>query len=206
MRKLGHDITNSLVAAVSLVDLTLMKCHEQPVTDSLNRLRGQLLRPRATMLLATSALPALTGEMPRTLVALPPWLAKEAEASEVRIEWQLTERVPSGWQESDWVHVLRSLCLNALDAHAAARRIDPDAHAAELRYVRVFQEAARLYVLDNGPGCADLGAAASGGLRRSGGGHLGLGLAVVAALAERCGGDLHISPAVPTGLQATLRL
>ena len=60
----------------------------------------------------------------------------------------------------------------------------------------------RLVVSDNGPGCDDLAAAAAGALQRRGGGHLGLGLPVLAAVVARAGGEVHLADRSGGGISA----
>jgi len=212
LRKLAHDLTNSMVAGVSMVDLTLLKCSEPAVADSLNRLRSQLLRPRATLARATASLLMTAADRPVTIDTLAEAIGAMAEAGGVQLlgaiaatPWP-TER-PKQLEEAHWVHILHVLLQNALEAHAAAAIQSEPPLDGKLPYVRVDLTALpggglRLLVADNGEGCADLRAAATGGMRRSGNGHLGLGLAVAAAIAQKAGGSLSIAHNPPRGALA----
>ncbi len=212
LRKLAHDLTNSMVAGVSMVDLTLLKCSEPAVADSLNRLRSQLLRPRATLARATASLPMPSADRPVTIEALAENIGALAEAGGIQLlgaiattPWP-TER-PKQIDEAHWVHILHVLLQNALEAHAAAAIQSEPPLDGRLPYVRLDLTSVpggglRLLVTDNGEGCADLQVAATGGMRRSGNGHLGLGLAVAAAIAERAGGKLAIGHNPPRGTLA----
>lgn len=212
LRKLAHDLTNSMVAGVSMVDLTLLKCNEPAVADSLNRLRSQVLRPRATLARATASLPMPSADRPNTIDALAENISALAEAGGIQLLGAIAttpwpaER-PRQMEEGHWVHILHVLLQNAIEAHAAAAMQSEPPLDGKLPYVRVDLTTQpggglRLLVTDNGEGCADLRAAATGGMRRSGNGHLGLGLAVAAAIAERGGGKLAIAHNPPRGTLA----
>lgn len=213
LRKLAHDLTNSLVAAVSLVDLTLMKSNEPAARNGLNRLRNQILRPRTTLQCATAALPGMTADRPRTVQALEVWAKHAATAQELVLAWQLdgNDQPPRGLTEPEWVHVVQALCQNALEAHAAARidkelQSEPESAWLRIESARARDGSAVLTVRDNAMGCADLQAAATGRLRRAGGGHLGLGLSIAAALVERAGGQVLLASEPPHGFRATVTL
>lgn len=209
LRKLSHDVTNSLVAAVSMVDLALLKSPDPSVADSLQRLRGQILRPRTTLQTALGPMPLQHGDRPRTLVALERYLSDLGREHAVELQLQLQPHdLPPVLSETEWVHVLANLGHNALDAHADD--VLQDEGPGEPRFVTITAtrhgSLFELAVQDNGPGCTDLVAAASGKLRRAGGGHLGFGLAVAAAMVERAGGHLLLQPRQPRGLSAIARL
>lgn len=205
MSKLAHDLTNALVASVALVDLTAMRNQDAHVAGQLARLRDHVMRPRATIQCAVAALPGL-GDRPKTYPALRKMLDLTAVGQNVELTWLGTaegDELPPELTEALWCHVLQALVENALQAHAMA---EADEGFTVGRRVDVDWQAGRLLVADNGPGCKDVRAAATGKLRRAGQGHMGLGLAVVAALVERPGGDLHVGPNPGGGFQALVRV
>ncbi len=205
MRKLAHDLMNSLVASVSLVDLTAMRNTDANVGDQLARLRTHVMRPRASIQCALAALPGL-GDRPKTLPTLVKMLRTTAATQGVELIWlgpEESHELAPGLTEAEWCQVASALVQNALEAHAMAEQ---DEASTAPRWVDVQWQESRLHVTDNGPGCPDLHAAASCGLRRAGQGHMGLGLAVAAALVERKAGDLHVALNAGGGFQALVRL
>lgn len=207
LRKLAHDLTNSMVAGVSMIDLLAMRNTDPLMAEPLQRLRGHVLRPRGMLRVAVAVVPA-GADRSRSWTALRTDLLSAAASQQVMLRWQAPVDGPPPGQalsESDWCHIVEALCHNALDAHAAAR-LDRDPGAGLGQITVTWREAPtqQLQVLDNGPGCANLVGAAKAEVRRAGGGHMGLGLAVVAALAERAGGSLTISSVPDLGFTATV--
>lgn len=210
MRKLAHDLTNAMVAGVSMVDLTLLKCHEPAVADHLQRLRGQLLRPRTTIGWATASLPMPSTQRPPGLGALERRVTDQGHEAGIELRGVIAQTPwpslrPRGLDEDSWGLILHALLQNALDAHAAAAlqgEPPPDDQVAFIQMDLTQEDAGTVHVrvVDNAEGCADLNSAATGRLRRSGNGHLGLGLAVAAAIAERAGGCLTLAHHRPRGL------
>lgn len=208
LRKLAHDITNSMVASVSHVDLMALRNPNPVLNEQLQRLRVHVLRPRTVVHCAIASLPAL-GDRPRTLAKLHATMATLAIQQGVTLHWRVADdpaRFDPALTESEWCHVLHTLCQNALEAHAAALIELGTVGQPEIIVDCTEREPRRLAVIDNGPGCGDLAAAASGGLRRVGSGHLGLGLAVIAALIERAGGNLTIAGPAAGGFRATVEM
>ena len=213
MRKFAHDLTNTIVAGVSMVDLTLLKCHEPAVADQLQRLRGQLLRPRTTLGRATASLPMPSTQRPSSLDALERWVINQGVEAGVELRGVIAQAPwpslrPGALNDESWGLVLYALLQNALDAHAAAALQSAPPPDGQVPFIDVdlTQDAAgtlHLRVVDNAEGCADLCAAASGQLRRSGNGHLGLGLTVAAAIAARAGGYLTLDHHEPRGVVAS---
>jgi C4-dicarboxylate-specific signal transduction histidine kinase len=213
LRKLAHDLTNSMVAGISLVDLMQMKVPDAAVSAGLARLRAQLMRPRDTLQSALLPLPTTSSERPQTITALNTWLEKTTEHARVLLVSSLgpvdtQARRPLGLGEAEWVHLLSLLVQNALDAHAAQlldREADEEVEPPWIRVELTRHSGLLLTISDNGPGCADLVAASQGTLRRVGQGHLGLGLPIAAALADKGGGTLDIGCRQSRGFVAMAR-
>lgn len=210
LRKLAHDLTNSMVAGISLVDLMQMKVPDASVSAGLARLRAQMMRPRDTLQSALLPLPASSSERPLTITALNTWLLKSTEHAQVALVSSLgpvdsQARRPLGLGEAEWVHLIWLLVQNALDAHAAQlldREADDEVEPPWIRIDLIRSSGLVLTISDNGPGCADLLAASHGTLRRVGQGHLGLGLPIAAALAAKAGGTLDIASSMAHGFVA----
>jgi signal transduction histidine kinase len=205
LRKLGHDLTNSLVAAVSLTGLAAHLSHDAEVNRLLDQARQQLLRPRTVLDTALAPLPLVRGEKPITFDGLSRLLQRRADDLGVRLNCVLEPAVArlGPLDEWRWIQVALPLCTNAFDALAETRdRQQPAPSRIDVALLPADHSGAELTVSDDGPGCSDLAAAANGQLRRAGGGHLGLGLAVAAAVVGRYGGWLDIWAAKPNGFVA----
>lgn len=206
LRKLEHDIRNGMVASVAYTDVVAIGVHDPALRARIQRLRGYMLQPLAVGQCAIASLPVAT-DRPRTLAALRTAMATAATRQGVNLRWLVPDdpdRFDPDLTESQWCHVLYSLCQNALDAHAA---VPPELRVVgqpEINVEWIGYEPGRLVVTDNGPGCTDLAGAATGAIRRNGGGHLGLGLTVIAALIERVGGSLTIATPASGGFCATV--
>ena len=98
--------------------------------------------------------------------------------------------------------IVRELLHNALAAHRDADVADPVRLEIEVEHGRL-----RITVRDQGPGIpADRVDAAFEPLSTSRAEGMGLGLYLSRAHARRLGGELHLRPALPTGVAATLDL
>jgi signal transduction histidine kinase len=205
MVKLAHDLRNDFTAFQSMIDLTEQRNQDASVAEKLLRVKHYAGRPIQTLRQAISVLPGMI-EQPRTLHALRECLSAVAQAQGVELKWQgpeTTEDLAPGLSEEQWCLLALTLVQNALDAHAAG---ELDAGPGVARSIEVHWQPNELDVQDDGPGCVDLNAAANQRLRRTGRGHMGLGLAVAAALVERHHGTLHIGPGESGGLRARVQL
>lgn len=205
LRKLSHDLRNDFTTIESMLDLTVLRNQDAGVAERLQRLRHHASKPQATVTTAVGAVPGL-GDRPRTLAALQKSLRSAAEGQGVDLHWQAPEDardLAPGPTEAEWCHVAHTLVQNALEAHAAA---ELDEGPGLPRSIEVDWRGPTLDVRDDGPGCGDLNAAAHAGLRRAGHGHMGLGLAVAAALVGRHAGTLRIGPADSGGFRALVQL
>ncbi len=201
MKKLSHDLNNALLSSLSLAELVMLDHPE--VAPILEPVRLHLQRPRQVLEASLRALPTRAAVRPRLLNTWPARVATEAKA--LQLDLRLPEQLagPAALAEDDWVQCLDNLVRNALEAHELALKLHHD--YAEAPWVAVQQLRPNCWqVLDNGPGCPDLQAAARG-VARQGAGHLGLGLAVVAAHLQRIGGTLTLAPRDGSGLVATIQ-
>jgi signal transduction histidine kinase len=205
MVKLAHDLRNDFTAFQSMIDLTEQRNQDAGVAEKLQRVKHYAVRPVQTLRQAISVLPGMI-EQPRTLRALRDALSAAAEAQGVELQWhapETTDDLAPGPSEEQWCLLALTLVQNALDAHAVGELDDGPGVA---RSIEVRWQGPELDVRDDGPGCVDLNAAANRGLRRTGHGHMGLGLAVAAALVERHHGTLHIGPGDSGGFRARVQL
>ena len=201
MKKLSHDLNNALLSSVSLLELVMMDHPE--VANLLEPAHRHLQRPRQVLETSLRALPSRAAVRPRALSTWPARVIAEAEA--IQVQLRLPSRIdgPVGLAEEDWLQCLDNLVRNALEAHELARKLQHD--YAEQPWVSVEQLRDNCWqVLDNGPGCRDLPAAARGSARQ-GAGHLGLGLAVVATHLQRVRGTLTLAERDGSGLVATIQ-
>lgn len=188
LRKLSHDISNSLVAAVSHLDLLGLHDPQLRELADWQSCRAQLARPRAVVSTALWALPGAGRDQPRTYSDLRTWWSQRQ--SGLGLDAQLPDLVEP-WQQPDAVFALCCALTNAAEALQDARRLgEPLVRPPQ---IAIRQDAGSVLVADSGPGCADPRGAASGQLRRAGHGHVGLGLAAAAAALRRHGGQLHIA-------------
>ena len=195
LHKLKHDLSNSLVAAMGEIELLATDVEDVELAERLQDARGKLLRPFLDLRRLTASLPVAEGAAPR-------WndvqqaLEGRAKSLEVTLVWQ--PGVAEALQVDARLRpVLAALVTNALDAA-------PPGMTATVAFA-VAKGVATLSVTDDGPGCADLHAAAHGHLQRAGGAHVGLGLAVAASLLAERGGQLTIASLSPHGFQAVAR-
>lgn len=199
-RKLAHDMNNAVLSTTSLLEMAAMDHPE--AADWLAPLRPYAEKPKHLLGPALRALPTRASVRPRQLEAWPELVGAEAAALEVRLELAPDIAAPAGLAEDEWLQCLDNLVVNSLQAHALARRLGQRGAEAAWTAVRRLGPG-HWQVSDNGPGCADLQAAANG-TPRQGNGHLGLGLAVVAAHLQRLGGTLQLSARPGGGLTADL--
>lgn len=188
LRKLSHDISNSLVAAVSHLDLLGLHDPGLRALADWQSCQNHLARPRAVVTTALWALPAGGRDQPRTYSDLRTWWGKRHLA--LGLDAQLPA-LPQPWEQPDAVFALCCVLTNAAEALEEAHRLGEPL----VRRPQIWMDyaAGSVLVADSGPGCADPRGAASGLVRRAGQGHLGLGLAAAAAGLQRLGGGLHIS-------------
>lgn len=201
LRKLAHDMNNAVLSTTSLLEMAAM---DHPEAEAwLTPLRPYAEKPKHLLSPALRALPTRADVRPRRLEAWPELISAEAAAAGVRLELPLDLTGPAAMAEDEWLQCLDNLVVNALQAHALARRLGRQ--GPEPAWVAVqCVGPGHWQVADNGPGCADLQAAAHG-TPRQGDGHLGLGLAVVASHLQRLGGTLLLSKRKAAGILAELR-
>jgi hypothetical protein len=202
LRKLAHDLGNALVAGVTMADVLAMQSGER--TGLLASLRPYLLRPREVLDTAVNGLPEI-GVRPRAWMELRRELSDHAAVRGVELRWRAPSTaaaLPTWLAEADWCLAAWTLLHNGLDAHAAAVELD---EGVPEPWVEINCREEGLLVSDNGPGCTDLLAVAAGTVRRRGGGHLGLGLSVLAAVVERSGGGVFLAPRPGGGVLASVR-
>jgi hypothetical protein len=198
LRKLSHDINNSLVAGASHLDLLTLRLPELRQAPELLTARQQLQRPRRVVAAALAALPGEVRERPRTATELADWwLGRGAEAG-LTTSGSLPLSGP--WATPSATLALYQLLTNAAEAMEETRRLEEPLPATPL--LQILQTGNSLTLRDNGPGCQTLALAASGGQRRAGAGHLGLGLATAAAAMQELAGDLRIASAGDGAVQA----
>lgn len=191
IHKLKHDVSNSLVAAMGELELLADDAHDADLAQRLRDTRATLVRPYAELRRVSQTLPLPGGAVIR-LQDLMQQLADRAQQLGVTLQWS------SGAREqltvTDWLRpVVVALVANALDAAEAGGTVE----------VNVKVAAGQLQVRDDGRSAVDLAAAAAGRLMRAGGGHLGLGLPVAAALVGAHGGHLVLSAAPDSGVIAS---
>lgn len=194
VRKLAHDVNNALVSAASTLDLLVI---DNPDLESvLAPVRHELMRPRALFERPMRGLPTRAMVRPWTLADWRAKIADEAKGVGVSVRMPSDLPKPADLDEGQWVQCLDNLVRNALDAHAVAARTAEQVLAGG-RWVAVQAHAAGgtgvCEVTDNS-GIGGTSAAVQDRKPRSGGGHLGLGLAVAAAHIAAAGGSLQAGP------------
>jgi C4-dicarboxylate-specific signal transduction histidine kinase len=200
VRKLAHDMNNAVLATTSLLEMAAM---DHPEAEPwLTPLQPYAEKPKHLLSPALRALPTRAAVRPRRLEAWPELVSAEATAVDVRLELPPDLAGPAALAEDEWLQCLDNLVVNALQAHALARRLGRRGPGPAWVAVQRLGPG-HWQVADNGPGCADLQAAARG-TPRQGDGHLGLGLAVVASHLQRLGGTLLLSQPEAGGLIAQL--
>lgn len=205
VRKLAHDISNSLVSAISTLDLVVVDHRE--LEDLLAPLRRELSRPLAILERPLRTLPSRAMIRPFSLADWRPRIADEAKvlAISIRIPGELPG--PTDLDEATWTQCLDNVVRNALDAHKASPRAG-DTNPLPGRWVLVQfggdQTERWCEVSDNGPGHDDPLAAAQSRRARSGAGHLGLGLAVAASQLAKVGGNVVVRRRDGGGWSTTL--
>lgn len=201
MNKLSHDLNNAQLSSQSLLELAMLDHPElAPLLDPVHK---HLRRPRQVLETSLRALPTRASVRPRVLSAWPARVAAEAAALQVELRLPAILAGPAGLPEDDWTQCLDNLVHNAMDSHELGRRLHHD--YAQPPWISVEQNGpSEWHVMDNGPGCQDLQLAARGSPRQ-GAGHLGLGLAVVAAHLARIGGTLTVAQRGGTGITAVMQ-
>lgn len=207
--KLAHDMTNSLVVSVSHTDLALLTAQDPEQIAVLQQLRPHIAAPFAIVKGVRAALPGGAHDGVRTLFALQERIQRRALVEQIQVFWHLDlAEVPPGMTTADWTHVVHLLVENAFDAHLEATcdlAGSQPISAPEISVVADLNNGIWLRVADNGPGCSELRAAATGQLVRAGKGHLGLGLTVAASLCAKANLDLVLQPNDSKGLVASVR-
>lgn len=188
VRKLSHDVSNSLVAAVSYLDLLGLQAPLLRDVPEWRDCRHQLDRPRQVMKTALWCLPAGGRGQPQTLPELSEWW--ETRVGTLGLTTTLPV-LPAQWARPEAVFALCCVLTNAVEALEEARRLGEPLVRPPTVGVRVNGH--DVLVEDSGPGCSDPAAAASGQARRAGQGHLGVGLASAAAALAPLGGGLAIA-------------
>jgi hypothetical protein len=208
LRKLSHDINNSLVAGTSHLDLLTLRLPELRQAPELVTARQQLQRPRRVVAAALAALPGEVRERPRTATELADWwLGRGAEAG---LATSGSLPLSGRWATPPATLALYQLLTNVAEAMEETRRLEEP--LAPVPMLQILQTEQTLTLRDNGPGCQTLELAASGRQRRAGAGHLGLGLATAAAAMQELAGELAIASAgdgavlTGGGFQVQLRL
>ncbi|MBM4343782.1 MAG: HAMP domain-containing histidine kinase [Deltaproteobacteria bacterium] len=193
VRKLAHDVNNALVSAVSTLDL--LTIDRPDLEGTLAPLRQELVRPRALFERPMRGLPTRAMVRPWTLADWRGRIADDAKTVGVSVRLPADLPGPAGLDEGSWVQCLDNTVRNALDAHAAHARSGDPAPAGG-RYVSVQPGSAtgtrHCVVADNGPVPEGWRAAVLARKARPGKGHLGLGLAVVAAHLHKVGGRVQV--------------
>ena len=197
LRKLKHDLSNSLVAAMGEMELLAADVGDVGFADRLLDARTSLLRPFLDLRRTTMSLPLVDGA-PQRWADLRAQLDARAQTVGAKLDWQ-PEALETLNTDPPLRPIVAALVNNALDAAQAG---------VTVRVAFLAPDAAGwrgLVVSDDGPGCKDLAAAAQGHLQRAGGAHLGLGLAVAATLLAARGGKLTLQAATPHGLEAAAK-
>ena len=187
LEKLVHDLNNALVSVHARLDVLEFKLPEE-LGETMTGLRQ-----------------ALEG-VNRVLETSTHWQTSAAQGTiqseaELRFNWNSTCRnlgITVDWRTNldGWDHdigpelssTLAVLMWNSCDALVK----QPQSLAKHIEVTCVASDGMQTVVVkDNGPGCDDLLAAVQGAARR-GGGHMGLGLATLAARLKDIGGELRV--------------
>lgn len=193
VRKLAHDVNNALVSAVSTLDL--LTIDRPDLEETLAPLRHELVRPRTLFERPMRGLPTRAMVRPWTMVDWRGRIADEAKNVGVSVRLPADLPGPAGLEEGAWVQCLDNTVRNALDAHAAhARSGEPMPDGGRWVSVQPGAEPGARWctISDNGPVPEDWQRAVRSHRPRSGDGHLGLGLGVVAAHLRQVDGTVEI--------------
>lgn len=207
VRKLAHDVNNALVSSVSMFDLAVSElADDHPELDEgLAPVRPYLSAPRTVFERPMRTLPTRSMQRPRVLGD---WISQiQGEGAKLDAEVQVAPGLPEPpIDPADWVQCLDNAVVNALDARENAKRCG-DADEPGLVSVVPFAlgEWQGVRIDDNGKPPADLGAVAQGTTRRSGHGHLGLGLQVAAMHLLPVGGQVRLSASPLGGVRVEMR-
>lgn len=203
VRKLGHDVNNALVSAVSLCELAVL---DDPACEpALQPVRSQLSKPREVFDSAMRTLPSRSTVRPRDPDDWRVRAGQEANAAQclMDVDWPLPQ--PPVLTPMDWAQCLDNVVRNALESILMGRRLGFVPPLSLIRVSGVTRQGWQgVSISDDGPGCTDLAAATSGKTRRAGGGHLGLGLAVCALHMASIGGTVTLSTPPEGGLRTVL--
>ncbi|MBI5608492.1 MAG: ATP-binding protein [Deltaproteobacteria bacterium] len=207
LRKLSHDVNNALVSSVSMFDLAVSDLAEEhaDLAEGLAPVRPYLSAPRTVFEGPMRTLPTRSMLRPRVLSDWASQIRSEGAKFDTEVE------VPADLPEppidaADWVQCLDNAVVNALDGRENAQRCGEPQTPGLVR-LAAFADGpwCGVRVDDNGKPPADLAAVAAGSTRRSGHGHLGLGLPVAAMHLAAAGGQVHLSPSPLGGVRVELR-
>ena len=188
LHKLKHDLSNSLVAAMGELELLVDDVNDPELAERVRETRVMLLRPFQELRRISTALP-LSERNTQRWQDVRQQLDARARDLSATIVWQ-PETLAMITADVTLIPLVSALVCNALDACDVGGTIE------------VSGDVSSLTVSDDGPGCSDLEGAASGRIKRAGGAHLGLGLAVAAATLATRGGQLTLQTNDPHGLRA----
>jgi len=207
LRKLAHDVNNALVSSVSMFDLAVSDLADDhaELAAGLAPVRPYLSAPQAVFERPLRTLPTRSMLRPRVYAD---WLAQiRSEGAKLSAEVEVAPGLHQPLiQEADWVQCLDNAVVNALDARENAMRCG-DADDPGLVSVVPFAQGewCGVRIDDNGKPPADLAGVAQGSARRSGHGHLGLGLPVAAMHLAAVGGQVRLSASLLGGVRVELR-
>ena len=197
LHKMKHDLSNSLVAAMGELEVLAGDVSDLETVERLQDVRDKLLRPFLDLRRMAQGLPLSEGGGVRAQ-DLRQNVETRARELGVTLTW-LPGALELLAADAALRPVAAALITNALDASTPNVTVTI---AAE-RFAASSE--ASLSVTDDGPGCADLQAAATGRVTRVGGAHLGVGLQVAATLLASRGGSLTLADNAPHGVIATAR-
>lgn len=201
VRKLAHDLNNAMLSLNALCELAELDA--PACADVVAPIRAHLDRPHRTLQLPQRTLPTRSALRPRDI---DDWRTQlHGHAQDLGIQAHIPQDLPTPvLPTADWVQCLDNVTTNTLDAvrEVQSRLTGPwhliirplDAHHWQ-----------GLEITDNAGGCTDLAAVAAGERKRTGPGHLGLGLQVAAAHLARVGGQVAVRDATPAGMSVLLR-
>ncbi|MSP90766.1 MAG: HAMP domain-containing histidine kinase [Myxococcales bacterium] len=207
-RKLAHDLSNALVAAVTRTEMLGGTAAEGVPADDLAHLRAALARPGDVLRGALLSVRARSAQRPRSLAAVEARLQAAVGARAGTLAFWIAGDALHGPDEELWAEVIDIITQNSLDAFAVdALEPEPDTPAPHLRvHLEIGNGRQVLCVTDNGPGCPAWPRVAAGPTARAGHGHLGLGLGLAAARLAECEGTLDVGPAQPRGAVASAQV